>query len=65
MDHPAFQTAQFDTNFVNQYFTPDQLEAKEAAAAQIAAKMAVQLYLEQQQQLRTIPSIATNWIKRS
>jgi acetyl/propionyl-CoA carboxylase alpha subunit len=65
MDHAAFQSAQFDTNFVQRYFTPAQLEEKEAAAAQIAAKMALKLYLEQQKQLQTIPSISTNWTKRS
>lgn len=65
MDHAAFQSAQFDTNFVQRYFTPALLEAKEAAAAQIAAKMAVQLYLEQQNQLQAIPPAPTNWTNRS
>lgn len=61
MDHPAFLSAQFDTNFVKTYFTPELLREQEAEAAEVAAQMALHLYLQQKKQLKTIPSTETNW----
>jgi propionyl-CoA carboxylase alpha chain len=45
MEHPAFTSGNFDTHFVNRYFTPDVLKpAPDAAETQLAAVLAAQLF---------------------
>ncbi|KAB7726281.1 acetyl-CoA carboxylase biotin carboxylase subunit [Rudanella paleaurantiibacter] len=45
MGHSAFTSGNFDTHFVNRYFTPDVLKpAPDAAEAQLAAVLAAQLF---------------------
>jgi acetyl-CoA carboxylase biotin carboxylase subunit len=51
MDHPAFLTANFDTNFVKQYFTPEILMEKNKQIAQIAALMSLKLHLKEKKRL--------------
>ncbi len=45
-EHEAFLTAQFDTNFVKNYFTPDALVKTYQAEASLAAALALQLQRE-------------------
>lgn len=52
MEHHAFQSGQFDTNFVKKYYSPDVLKAQRAEEAQVAAYIAYQQYLEDKKQLR-------------
>lgn len=52
MEHTAFISGNFDTNFVKQYFTPEALREKEKAEAAIAAQLAVQIYLENRKRLK-------------
>jgi acetyl/propionyl-CoA carboxylase alpha subunit len=40
MQHPAFVSGNFDTNFVKTYFTPEQLDKNNPQDAQIAAQLA-------------------------
>jgi acetyl-CoA carboxylase biotin carboxylase subunit len=45
LDHPAFVSADFDTHFVQQYYTPEKLIAHQAAEAEVAAQLALHLHL--------------------
>lgn len=50
--HEAFLSGKFDTHFVKKYFNPEALEKENKAAAELAATIALKLYLEDQKQLR-------------
>ncbi len=47
MDHEAFLSGDFDTHFVAKYFTPDQLEAKDASLEEVGAMALASLLQEQ------------------
>lgn len=47
MDHEAFLGGDFDTHFVAKYFTPDQLEAKDASLEEVGAMALASLLQEQ------------------
>ncbi len=49
LQHQAFVDGNFDTNFIKNYYTPEQLMANDEA--EIAAILAVNLYLENKKQL--------------
>jgi acetyl-CoA carboxylase biotin carboxylase subunit len=51
MDHPAFLTANFDTNFVKQYFSPAILVEKNKQIAEIAALLSLKLHLKEKKKL--------------
>lgn len=51
-EHEAFRTGNFDTHFVKNYYTPEQLKAGIEEEAELAAWVALKLYLEDQKQLR-------------
>jgi propionyl-CoA carboxylase alpha chain len=50
--HEAFRSGNFDTHFVKNYYNPSMLEAAEEAEAELAAKLALKQYLEDQKVLR-------------
>ena len=50
--HEAFRSGNFDTHFVKNYYTPEQLKAGIEEEAELAARIALKLYLEDQKQLR-------------
>lgn len=52
MEHEAFRTGQFDTNFVKKYYNSELLKAIHADEAQVAAFIAYKQYLEDKKQLR-------------
>lgn len=54
MDHPAFVGADYDTHFVQQYFTPEKLLDSQRQEAEVAAHWALQLHLEQKRQLKVV-----------
>jgi acetyl-CoA carboxylase biotin carboxylase subunit len=63
LQHEAFKTGKFDTHFIRQYFTSgDVLDDKEEA--DVAATLAVRLFLEHKKQLTTPKVEASNWTKR-
>lgn len=45
MQHEAFRSGHFDTNFVKKYYSPEQIKEQASNEAQIAAKLALQQYL--------------------
>jgi acetyl-CoA carboxylase biotin carboxylase subunit len=55
LDHPAFVTADFDTHFVQKYYTPELLIASQKQGAEIAALLGLRMHLENRKKL-TIPN---------
>ncbi|VAW23391.1 Pyruvate carboxylase subunit A [hydrothermal vent metagenome] len=51
-NHEAFRSGKFDTHFVKNHFTDQALQISLNEEAQIAATMALKIYLENQNQLR-------------
>jgi propionyl-CoA carboxylase alpha chain len=51
-EHEAFRSGNFDTHFVKNYYSPSLLEAQHHKEAEIAAKIALKQYLEDQKLLR-------------
>ncbi|MCF6168755.1 acetyl-CoA carboxylase biotin carboxylase subunit [Lutibacter sp.] len=51
-NHEAFRSGKFDTHFVKNYFTDQVLQISLNEEAQIAATMALKIYLEDQQKLK-------------
>jgi acetyl-CoA carboxylase biotin carboxylase subunit len=54
LQHEAFVSGNFDTHFVKNYFTPDKLTANTADEANIAAMVAVDLWMKHQHKLKVI-----------
>jgi acetyl/propionyl-CoA carboxylase alpha subunit len=52
LDHPAFVSADFDTHFVKNYYTPELLTKAQADNANIAALLALKLHLEHKRVLK-------------
>ena len=65
LDHPAFLTANFDTHFVNQYFSAQQLLDSRSAIAQAAATFALRLHLETKRRLKPVDPEKSNWGNRA
>ena len=51
-EHEAFRSGNFDTHFVKHYYSPEALINQQKIEAEIAAKIAVKHYLEEQKLLR-------------
>ncbi|MDB9755810.1 acetyl-CoA carboxylase biotin carboxylase subunit [Winogradskyella sp.] len=51
-EHEAFRSGNFDTHFVKKYYSPSLLEAQHKSEAEIAVKIALKRYLEDQKLLR-------------
>jgi pyruvate carboxylase subunit A len=59
LQHEAFKTAQFDTHFVQKYFTPEKLQSDDEA--HIAAVLALHLFKENKLKLVTVPLGESDW----
>lgn len=57
MDHEAFVRADFDTHFVNQYYTPAKLTEMDNKNAEVAAVLALRQYLKNKRRLK-VPQTA-------
>ena len=51
-EHQAFRSGQFDTNFINNYYSPEIVNAQKEKEAEIAALIALKHYLDEQKVLR-------------
>ncbi|MFK7979124.1 MAG: acetyl-CoA carboxylase biotin carboxylase subunit [Saprospiraceae bacterium] len=60
-EHEAFTSGQFDTHFVKNYYSADKILAERTAEAELAAKIGLKLYLENQQQLKVADVGGSNW----
>ncbi|MEP3208121.1 MAG: acetyl-CoA carboxylase biotin carboxylase subunit [Maribacter sp.] len=63
-EHEAFTSGNFDTHFVKNYYAAEQLEEQYNDEKEIAAKIALKLYLENQKTLKTPTTVSSNWHKR-
>jgi len=63
-EHDAFISGKFDTHFVQKYYTPEKLLAKEKANAQLAALIALKYWMEKQKEIKVAEPTPTNWTKR-
>ncbi len=64
LDHEAFVSANFDTNFVNQYFSADKLIESHQNQAAVAAMLALRHHLRRKKQLNAIDAGESNWSRR-
>lgn len=62
-EHEAFRSGNFDTHFVKNYYFPEQLEEQYTEERSIAAKVGLQLYLENQKIVKTPTVVSSNWQK--
>jgi acetyl-CoA carboxylase biotin carboxylase subunit len=64
MDHEAFVSGDFDTHFVQHYYTPEKLIQSQKESAEIAALLGLRLHLENRKKL-SVPMLAeSNWKDR-
>jgi len=62
-EHKAFISGNFDTHFVKNYYSPEQLQKDQLEEKEIAAALGLQLYLEDKKQLK-VPNVEeSNWKK--
>ena len=64
-EHQAFTSGNFDTHFVKNYYSAKKLENQYEEEREIAAMVALQLYLENKKVVKTPMTISSNWEKRS
>lgn len=62
-EHEAFTSGNFDTHFVKNYYSPEQLEEQHSKERKIAALVGLHLYLENQKIVKTPTKISSNWRK--
>ncbi|TNE57821.1 MAG: acetyl-CoA carboxylase biotin carboxylase subunit [Bacteroidetes bacterium] len=65
MDHPAFVSADFDTNFVKLHYSPKLMISTREDHAAIAARVALRLHLEAKRRLKLPDARESQWTTRS
>lgn len=60
-EHDAFQSGNFDTHFVKNYYTPEHIHAQQQDQQAVAARAALHLYLDYQKQVKVAKKQASNW----
>jgi propionyl-CoA carboxylase alpha chain len=63
-EHDAFISGHFDTHFVKKYYTPEKIREKQKENAELAAMIALKIYLEKQKLLRPVENKSTSWKRR-
>ncbi len=63
-EHDAFFSGNFDTHFVNNYYTPEKLKEKQKANAEIAAIAALQHWMDKQKIVNPLENKSTSWKRR-
>ena len=64
LEHSAFVSGDFDTHFVQQYYTPEKLLENQKETAQVAAILALQLHLKGKKQLKVADVPVSKWQQR-
>ncbi len=64
MEHEAFISGHFDTNFVKQYFTPEKIKEKQQFNASVAAIAALKYFMDQQKISQPVEHNSTSWKRR-
>lgn len=62
-EHEAFRSGNFDTHFVKNYYSPEKLKTQYAEEKKIAALVGLQLFLKDQEKLKTPAVLSSNWQK--
>lgn len=63
-EHDAFVSGNFDTHFVKKYYTPEKIQEKQQANAEIAAIAALKYWIDQQKILSPVDNKTTSWKRR-
>lgn len=61
MDHPAFISGDFDTNFVQRHFTKEAFAQYQEGAEISAGQLSAWLYKQHRDQMKEIPNQGNNW----
>jgi propionyl-CoA carboxylase alpha chain len=64
MEHDAFLSGKFDTQFVEKYFSPEKLARNTPQQAELAAVIALKYWLDKQKEIKVAEPAPTNWTKR-
>ena len=64
LEHPAFVSADFDTHFVQHYYSPEKLIESRKAEAEVAALLALKHHLEQKRRLKVAETVESRWKER-
>jgi acetyl/propionyl-CoA carboxylase alpha subunit len=64
MDHEAFVSGDFDTHFVQHYYTPEKLIQSQKESAEVAALLGLRLHLENRKKLSVPTLLESNWKDR-
>jgi acetyl-CoA carboxylase biotin carboxylase subunit len=65
LEHEAFLSGRFDTQFVQKYYSPEKLLAQQKNKAALAAMIALKYWLQKQNEVRVAEPLSTNWPLRS
>jgi len=60
-EHEAFTSGNFDTQFVKKYYKPENIKTERQTEAEIAAKLALQLFLDNKQKLKVPQQTSDTW----
>ncbi len=63
-EHEAFLSGNFDTSFVQNYYTSDKIKQKQKANAELAAIIALKYYTDQQKITKPVQHKTTSWKRR-
>jgi len=61
LEHEAFLSGKFDTQFVGKYYTPSALARNQKQQAELAAIVAVKYWLDKQKEIKPVEPVPTNW----
>lgn len=63
-EHEAFTSGNFDTHFVKKYYSPEELKSEQQVEKEIAAAVALRLYLQGQKELKVVEVGQSEWTGR-
>jgi len=63
-EHEAFVSGKFDTHFVKNFYTPEKIQEKEKANAEVAAIIALKYWQEKKKLVRPVDHKSTSWKRR-
>ena len=64
MNHEAFLSGQFDTHFINKFYTPEDISSLQKQKAEMASMVALKYFLDRQKETRPVEAVPTNWKSR-
>jgi propionyl-CoA carboxylase alpha chain len=63
-EHESFTSGNFDTHFVKDYYSPEQIKAQQSKEREVAAMLGLKLFVEDGKRLRPAESMGTDWSVR-